>query len=289
MRFTASRGLSEVYRRAVEGHTPWSRDTRAPQPIVIQDVEADEGLRPLRDTILHDRARVVAAWYDAAQGGREFTAEYRFQTPDGRVPWVAGAAVPLKDVGGHVAQYLGTVTDITARKLSEEALVLSERRFRTLADAAPALIWYDDAEGDCQFVNRQYLDFFGKSLTEVQGRAWQPLLHPHDSSGYLAAWRHAIAERQPFTYRTRVRRHDGEWRWIESHALPLFGDGGEFLGHVGVSPDITDAVTAERRKDEFLATLAHELRNPLAAIRNGLIRLLAEARPGASNRQDTTD
>jgi PAS domain S-box-containing protein len=386
MRFTASRGLSEAYRHAVEGHTPWTRDTRDPRPIIVQDVETSEDLRAHRDTILRegirgltfiplttgqqvigkfmiyydtvrvvsedelrlaetiarhvafaiergranqqllraeqwfrqlamrapvgifqtdargdsvfvneryceltgrspdqaagtgwieaihpdDRDRVFTEWYDAAQNGREFKAEHRLQTPDGRVLWVAGAAVPLKDAEGRVTQYLGTLTDITARKLSEEALARSERRFRTLADAAPALIWYDDAEGNCQFVNQYHLNFFGKMLAEVQGRAWQPLLHPDDSRAYLEAWRGALAERKPFTHRTRVKRHDGEWRWIESHALPLFGNAGEFLGIVGISPDITEAVTAERRKDEFLATLAHELRNPLAAIRNGL-------------------
>jgi signal transduction histidine kinase len=87
----------------------------------------------------------------------------------------------------------------------------------------------------------------------------------------------AIATRTPFQQRVRARAADGRWHWFESHGAPLFGQGGVYRGHVGISIDVTEAVEAEealrhadRRKDEFLATLAHELRNPLAPISNAV-------------------
>ena len=100
-------------------------------------------------------------------------------------------------------------------------------------------------------------------------------MHPDDASGYIAEVKAALAEQRSFSAMARVRRNDGEWRWIQSFGAPRFAADGRFLGAVGSSPDITELIDAsdtlreaDRRKDEFLATLAHELRNPLAPIRH---------------------
>ena len=135
-------------------------------------------------------------------------------------------------------------------RLSEESMRASEEKFRTLSEAAPALIWYDDAEGNCVYVNQRYIDFSGKTREELAGCGWQLVLHPDDAEQYLDEFRNAQREQRPFRGRVRVLRHDGRWRWIESHAQPLFGLDGRFMGHVGVSPDITDTVEAEDRLRE---------------------------------------
>jgi signal transduction histidine kinase len=109
------------------------------------------------------------------------------------------------------------------------------------------------------------------------GMGWQKLIHPDDAPEYLAAFEQAQRQRARYQRRMRVKSKDGGWRWVETHALPLFNAENEYAGHVGISIDITDAAQAEealkeadRRKDEFLATLAHELRNPLAPISNAV-------------------
>ncbi len=140
--------------------------------------------------------------------------------------------------------------------------------------------WVTDAEGGLLFANRGFRDFFGLTQADVDGTRWQPLLHPEDAEAYVAGFLSAVRERRPFFGEARVRRADGEWRWVASHGEPRFSSTGEFCGHVGISPDVTDLKQteralreADRNKDEFLAVLSHELRNPLAPITNALSAL----------------
>jgi PAS domain S-box-containing protein len=152
----------------------------------------------------------------------------------------------------------------------------SERRFRTLADGSPVLLWVNGPEG-CEFVNRAYLDFVGSVAdSEVRGYDWSRFVHPSDREPYLQAYLQAFDARRAFSAEFRFRRSDGEWRWMRSEATPRMEDG-VFRGYVGASVDITERKRAEealkeadQRKDAFLAILAHELRNPLAPIRTGL-------------------
>jgi two-component system CheB/CheR fusion protein len=141
----------------------------------------------------------------------------------------------------------------------------------------PVLIWQNDEEGRNVFVNQYYLDFTGKAFDEVMGLGWHELVHPDDASAYVADYMDAVRTRRTWRNVHRVRRRDGQWRWFDSYAQPLFAPDGSYAGHVGASLDTTDAVLAEqalketdRRKDEFLAVLAHELRNPLAPISNAV-------------------
>jgi len=161
-----------------------------------------------------------------------------------------------------------------SRASAENALRESEQRFRAMADSSPLLVWVIDTEGRAIFVNRAYCEFFGIPPEAMPRGDWTPLLHPDDASGYVEEVKSALAEQRSFSAMARVRRSDGEWRWIQSFGAPRFAADGSFLGAVGSSPDITELIDAsdalreaDRRKDEFLATLAHELRNPLAPIR----------------------
>ncbi|HEX8757914.1 MAG TPA: ATP-binding protein [Steroidobacteraceae bacterium] len=169
-----------------------------------------------------------------------------------------------------------------AEKAHDQARA-SERRFRLMADGVPAMIWVTDQRANLEFVNREYCDFLGTTFAEAQLRGWQQVLHPTDLDGYRAQFDAAVAQQSSFSARVRVRHAGGGWRWVESSAVPRFSEGGAFLGHVGLSRDVTAIVEAERelrdadrRKDEFLAMLSHELRNPLAPIRNAA-ELLASA------------
>ena len=192
--------------------------------------------------------------------------------------------VPVRDAAGRAFAVCGMSVDITDRKRSEAALRESEDRFRSFTDSLPLIVWVHDADGAQEFVNRTFCEFFGVSREEMRAGRWQMLMHPEDGEAYSAAFFEAVRDRRPFHGEVRVRRHDGEWRWIESWGRPRFSPSGEFLGFVGTSADITERKRAERKvresevalreadrkKDEFLAVLAHELRNPLAPIRNAV-------------------
>ena len=157
----------------------------------------------------------------------------------------------------------------------ERASRESEQRFREMADSLPLMIWVHDADGRLEFVNRTYGEFFAIEPQQVLGKGWQALTHPDDGPAYIAEFQECARQRRPFHAEVRVRAPDGRWRSVESWGRPRFGPDGEFRGFLGTSADVTErrAVEAalrasDRQKDEFLAMLAHELRNPLAPIRN---------------------
>lgn len=133
----------------------------------------------------------------------------------------------------------------------ELALRESGKRFRMMADGTPFIIWVTDSRGKLEFVNHAYCDFFGFTMDEILGTNWEPLVHAEDRASYVDLFNKALHDQKPFYAQTRVKRSDGQWRWIESYGTPLFSDAGEFIGMVGSSPDITDRKAME---GEWLAT-----------------------------------
>jgi PAS domain S-box-containing protein len=169
--------------------------------------------------------------------------------------------------------------DITTRKRTEDALRESEGRFRALADASPALVYQFDADGNVIYLNQRCMEQLTRAPRRWPRRTAAPcgIAPPDDMDAYLRGVFDAINNDGALTRRTETTvRGDGR-HWFESHASPWLSGDGEHRGWVGISLDITAAVQAEealkeadRRKDEFLATLAHELRNPLAPISNAV-------------------
>ncbi|HVJ28971.1 MAG TPA: PAS domain-containing protein, partial [Gammaproteobacteria bacterium] len=223
-----------------------------------------------------DRARVERAVADAMSpnGLRRYSVEFRIARADGESRWISSAGFAVFE-GGSLMRVVGTVRDVTERRHVEAALRESEQRFATLAEGSPVLLWVNGLEGS-EFVNRAYREFVGvDSDEEISGHDWSRFVHPDDRADYLNASQRAAAVQAQFTAEFRFRRWDGEYRWMRSEATPRFGDDGELVGYVGATVDITERRNAEdalrvadRQKDEFLAMLAHELRNPLAPIRN---------------------
>ena len=170
---------------------------------------------------------------------------------------------PIRSHGGEIEGAAAIFRNIGKRVHAEQRLRESEERFRIMADGCPAIMWVTDAEGGNRFANRTFQEFFGTTSEQVEGGKWCPLLHPDDAPNYLAAFRRAIEAHTPFKAEARARRADGEWRWIASYAEPRFSPAGEFLGHVGLSPDITERKQAEealRSSEEKFRQLAENIR-----------------------------
>ena len=174
--------------------------------------------------------------------------------------------------------------DVTTQRRAEQGLRESEERYRAATAAVSDIIWTNNAEGLMEGEQRGWSDFTGQSREEYQGYGWSKAVHPDDGQPTVNAWNRAVAEKRVFVFEHRIRRHDGQWRHCLIRAVPILNADGKIREWVGVHTDITerkrdeeqlqqlaaDLSEADRRKDEFLATLAHELRNPLAPIRTGL-------------------
>jgi len=213
--------------------------------------------------------------HDRARAGHVVEVPCPSRGVQGRETWCDESIAPVPMAGGTgLLITTRAVRRDAASHETELALRASEARFRTMADESPVILWVTDARGNKELVNRTYRDFFGVTLEEVEGTKWRPLVHPEDAAGYLEGFVEAIRERSPFTGEARVRRKDGVWRWIASYGQPRHTETGEFLGHVGVSLDITDRKDAEetlRGREERARAQAAELEAILNCVGDGVI------------------
>jgi PAS domain S-box-containing protein len=162
---------------------------------------------------------------------------------DGSVRDVDVCAVKLQQGGRSLL--LATLFDQTERKLAERSLSESEARFRNLADSTPMLIWTSGLDGKCNYFNRTWLEFRGRTLDEERGEGWAEGVHPEDLDRCLKTYMDAFGHRVPFEMEYRILRHDGIYRWLLEKGLPRFTQELEFTGYVGSCMDITDRKAAE--------------------------------------------
>jgi PAS domain S-box-containing protein len=222
-------------------------------------------------------------------GASDYDLVHRMIRPDGHVIYVHSQSEVVRDENGKPLQMVGTIVDITERKLAEEALRISEERLKQALKAASASIWdWDIDTGETRW-SRERFDPYGVVSDNSQTKVgdWRDLVHPEDHAAVRAAFREALEGRVPeCRAEFRVPNASGRERWLLAIGRVKRALDGKAHGMTGISIDITERKQAEenlrevdRRRSEFLGVLSHELRNPLTPIRNNL-HILQHAEPG---------
>ena len=182
---------------------------------------------------------------------------------------------------GQALLIVALLANRVRRRRAERSLAESEARFRTVADVAPVMIWMVGPDKLCNFLNKRWFEFTGRTPEQEFGYGWGNGVHAEDIDHLLHVFEKAFEARVPFTVEFRLRRHDGEYRWVLGVGTPRF-EAGVFLGYIGSSLDITERRQAEldhhlqnmelqrvgrvALMGELAASLAHEVNNPLGAM-----------------------
>lgn len=164
---------------------------------------------------------------------------------------------PVKDTTGRIVGISEIARDITQSKQAQQALVESEKRFRLMADSAPVLMWLSGPGRSYTDFNREWLRFTGRTMEEELADGWQSNVHSEDSQKRLQDYDRAFDLRQSFETEYRMKRYDGQYRWMLDHGVPRFTEDGSFAGYVGCCIDITDQKDAKAALRELNHRLIH--------------------------------
>ncbi len=179
--------------------------------------------------------------------------------------------------------------DITDLLKAREALIESEQNFKILADSGEVLVWASGLDKPCHYFNLVWLRFTGRTIEQESNDGWMESVHPEDLPMCRYIYSESYRKQKKFAMEYRLKRYDGEYRWIHDIASPNYNSKGEFIGYIGQCTDITDhkraqaAITLKNEqlqklnaeKDMFFSIIAHDLRSPFNAFL-GLTQLLAE-------------
>ncbi len=170
--------------------------------------------------------------------------------------------------------------DVTRIKQYEKQLLESEQRFRSLADYAPVMIWLSGPDMRRYYFNQRWLEFRGRRWQDEIGDGWFEGIHPDDLPYIKEAYMTSGEARIEFEIEYRLRRFDGEYRWMLSRCQPRFDRDGKFLGYAGTVLDISDRKEVEERKNEFISIASHELKTPVTTIKAFTQLLLLKQKNG---------
>jgi len=263
MKFVAWRGLSDSYRRAVDGHTPWKSGDRNAVPIFVSDIaetdEADwlkqtiraEGITALGFIPLMAKGEVVGKFMTYLADKHSFSQHERDL-----------AIAIARQVGFSLERYRAE----QARSAAEQQIRVSEDRFRRMSEDAPIMIWIADSSGRCLHLNEMLRSFWG--VEDLSSFDWSGTIHPDDRSDIMQAMQAAVTENSSARVKGRYRRNDGTYRVLETVARPHFNGSGEFNGMIGVNVDVTERDEADRHKQLLINELNHRVKNTLAVVQS---------------------
>ncbi|HTJ63450.1 MAG TPA: PAS domain-containing protein [Alphaproteobacteria bacterium] len=185
----------------------------------------------------------------------QYSLEYPCHGPKGR-RWYLMLVTPLasQPVTGAAVMHI----DITDRKRTEEALRVSEKELRGMAEAMPQMVWTTSPDGSDAYLNRRWLDYTGTLTEEAASGGWVKSFHADDQAAAADAWLSALAKAEAYSFEGRLRRVDGTYRWMLVRGVPLRDDAGTIIKWIGTCTDIDDLkrATEQLAQNTYLLRLA---------------------------------
>lgn len=214
-------------------------------------IAATTYVAPLQDFyhLIHpaDRRKVLRAMRSAAQSRKPYTAVFRVVLPDHTLMWVSSHGQFYYQEGVDPTHMLGIAVDISEQKQAEAALQESASKFRNIIDTAPVLIWTCGTDKLCDYFNQSWLDFTGRPFEAELRNGWTERIHPEDVETCYKVFTKSFDARQPFHMEYRLKRHDGEYRWVLDTGTPRFTEDGAFKGYIGSAIDVSEMKQAEKK------------------------------------------
>jgi PAS domain S-box-containing protein len=225
-----------------------------------------------------------------ARSGEMLVTDELLELADGRHLFET-TRLAVRNRSGEITSLCGISTDVTERRGAETALRESQKLFDTIANSSPALVWMSGEDGGCTWFNEVWLSFTGRSLEQELGNGWAEGVHPDDLDHCLRIYGESFAARRSFSMEYRLRRHDGEFRWLLDQGHPRYNTSGAFCGYIGSCLDITELTRTQemlkQKNDEielFIYTVSHDLRSPLVTIKSFLGYLEQDMEAGDGGR-----
>lgn len=208
-----------------------------------------------------DLARVTAAFTETIMHGTPYDIEHRSRRADGVYRWFHARGLPVRGGNGRITGWFMLMTDIEQRKRMEEALRASEQNLNLIINTIPTLAWSALPDGSAEFFNQHYLDYIGFTQEQAKDLGWTAAVHPQDLPDLVMTWRRILASEKPGDAEARLRRFDGEYRWLLFRTSPLRDESGRIVKWYGTNTDIDDRKRAEEelRRSEAMLTEGERL------------------------------
>lgn len=180
---------------------------------------------------------------------------------------------PQRDVNGKITGIVDIATEVTPEAVLNRKMKESESHFRRMADLMPEKVINTDAEGNVIYFNQHWLEFTGLTSEELKEKDWTYTIHPEDKSGYNEQWLQSLSSGEKLDMEIRLLCKDGEYRWHLSRAEAVKDEAGAIKMWISTNTDIQRLKEEEKRKEDFLKMVSHELKTPVTSIK-GYIQLL---------------